>query len=36
MILADKLAPAGQVAKVMDTVRKAGVKDIAISAIPTA
>ena len=36
VILADKLAPAGQVAKVMDTVRKAGVKDIAISAIPTA
>jgi biopolymer transport protein ExbD len=35
VILADKLAPAGQVAKVMDQVRKAGVKDMAISAVPT-
>ena len=32
VIIADKLAPAGQVAKVMDEARKAGVKDIAISA----
>jgi biopolymer transport protein ExbD len=36
VILADKIAPAGQVAKVMDEVRKAGIKDIAISAVPTA
>jgi biopolymer transport protein ExbD len=34
VILADKEAPAGQVARVMDQVRKAGVKDIAISAQP--
>ena len=32
VIIADKLAPAGQVAKVMDEARKAGIKDIAISA----
>ena len=32
VIIADKLAPAGQVAKVMDQARKAGIKDIAISA----
>jgi len=36
VIIADKMAPAGQVAKVMDQVRKSGVKDIAISAVPTA
>jgi biopolymer transport protein ExbD len=36
VIIADKVAPAGQVAKVMDEVRKAGVKDMAISAIPSA
>jgi len=36
VIIADKVAPAGQVAKVMDEVRKAGIKDIAISAVPTA
>jgi biopolymer transport protein ExbD len=35
VILADKLAPAGQVAKVMDQVRKSGIKDIAISAVPS-
>ena len=34
VIIADKLAPAGQVAKVMDEARKAGIKDIAISAAP--
>jgi biopolymer transport protein ExbD len=32
VIIADKLAPAGQVAKVMDEARKAGIKDIVISA----
>jgi biopolymer transport protein ExbD len=32
VIIADKMSPAGQVAKVMDEARKAGVKDIAISA----
>jgi biopolymer transport protein ExbD len=32
VIIADKLAPAGMVAKVMDQARKAGIKDIAISA----
>ncbi len=32
VIIADKIAPAGQVAKVMDEARKAGIKDIAISA----
>ena len=32
VIIADKLAPAGQVAKVMDQAHKAGIKDIAISA----
>jgi len=36
VIIADKVAPAGQVAKVMDEVRKAGIKDIAISAVPSA
>ena len=36
VIIADKIAPAGQVAKVMDEVRKAGIKDIAISAVPAA
>src|SRR5215475_8705410 len=36
VIIADKLAPAGQVAKVMDQVRKSGIKDIAISAVPAA
>ena len=36
VIIADKIAPAGQVAKVMDEVRKAGIKDIAISAVPSA
>jgi biopolymer transport protein ExbD len=36
VIIADKLAPAGQVAKVMDQVRRSGIKDIAISAVPTA
>ena len=36
VIIADKVAPAGQVAKVMDQVRKAGIKDMAISAVPTA
>ena len=36
VIIADKVAPAGQVAKVMDEVRKAGIKDMAISAVPTA
>ena len=34
VIIADKMSPAGQVAKVMDEARKAGVKDIAISAQP--
>jgi biopolymer transport protein ExbD len=32
VIIADKLAPAGQVAKVMDQARRAGIKDISISA----
>jgi biopolymer transport protein ExbD len=32
VIIADTLAPAGVVAKVMDEARKAGIKDIAISA----
>ena len=32
VIIADKLSPAGQVARVMDQARKAGIKDIAISA----
>jgi biopolymer transport protein ExbD len=32
VIIADKLAPAGVVAKVMDEARKAGIKDVAISA----
>jgi len=34
VVLADRLAPAGQLAKVMDQARKAGIKDIAISAMP--
>ena len=34
VIIADKLSPAGQLAKVMDQARKAGIKDIAISATP--
>ena len=32
VIIADKIAPAGIVAKVMDEARKAGIKDVAISA----
>ncbi len=32
VIIADKMAPAGAVAKVMDQARKAGIKDVAISA----
>ena len=32
VIIADKLSPAGIVAKVMDEARKAGIKDVAISA----
>jgi biopolymer transport protein ExbD len=36
VIIADKVAPAGVVAQVMDEVKKAGIKDIAISAAPPA
>lgn len=36
VIIADKSAPAGTVAQVMDEVKKAGIKDIAISAAPPA
>ncbi len=34
VIIADKMAPAGIVAQVMDEVKKGGIKDIAISAAP--
>jgi biopolymer transport protein ExbD len=34
VIIADKSAPAGVVAQVMDEVKKSGIKDIAISAAP--
>lgn len=34
VIIADKAAPAGVVAQVMDEVKKSGIKDIAISAAP--
>ena len=36
VIIADTLAPAGVVAKVMDEARKAGIKDVSISADLTA
>jgi biopolymer transport protein ExbD len=36
VIIADKIAPAGVVAQVMDEVKKGGIKDIAIAAAPPA
>lgn len=36
VIIADKMAPAGVVAQVMDEVKKGGIKDIAVSAMPPA
>jgi biopolymer transport protein ExbD len=34
VIVADRMAPAGVVAQIMDEVKKGGIKDIAISAAP--